>query len=158
ESAVPLWPALGADLGEFRLLAEIGRGSQGRVFLATQAGLADRPVVLKITPCSGHEHLALARLQHTHIVPLYSAHDDRTRNLRILCMPYFGGTSLHEILKRLKGTPPAMRTGRHVLEVLDRLQAERPMAAHPLGSGKPPAAQAPARQLLARCSWTQVVC
>ena len=36
---------------------------------------ASGPVVLKLGPWAGGEHLSLARLQHTHIVPLYSAHE-----------------------------------------------------------------------------------
>src|SRR5262249_19230629 len=46
----PRSPAVGEVLGGFRLLAELGRGSQGVVFLAAQPHLADRPVVLKVTP------------------------------------------------------------------------------------------------------------
>src|SRR5262245_5361587 len=92
--AVPRLPEAGETLGDFRLLAELGRGARGRVYLAVQPALADRPVVLKVTPLDGDEHLSLARLQHTHIVPLYAAHDDAGRLLRVLCLPYFGGATL----------------------------------------------------------------
>src|SRR5271166_3665386 len=114
--------------GEFRLLAELGRGGAGVVFLATQPLLADRPVVLKLTRCAGSEHLRLARLQHTHIVPLYSAQDDTVRRLRALCMPYFGGTSLSRLLALLEARAPAQRTGKDLLGALDRVQAESPIA------------------------------
>src|SRR5262245_57538964 len=70
-------PAAGESLGSFHLLAELGRGSVGRVFLASQPALGGRLVVLKVTPRLGREHVSLARLQHTHIVPLYWAEDDR---------------------------------------------------------------------------------
>src|SRR5262249_18283719 len=50
------FPAIGETIGEFRLVAELGRGALARVFLASQRSLADRPVVLKITPRSGREH------------------------------------------------------------------------------------------------------
>jgi hypothetical protein len=66
----PIFPEAGQTLGDFHLLAELGSGALGRVFLATQPSLADRPVVVKMTPADGQEHLSLARLQHTHIVPL----------------------------------------------------------------------------------------
>jgi serine/threonine protein kinase/tetratricopeptide (TPR) repeat protein len=145
----PLWPTPGETLGDFRLLAELGRGALGRVFLATQAGLADRPVVLKLTPCAGQEHLSLARLQHTHIVPLYTAYEDEDRNLRVLCMPYFGGATLHELLRALRDTPPEARTGPQLPDALDRLQARWPLA---------PAPRGPARELLARLSYTEAVC
>src|SRR5947209_1802701 len=63
----PKFPSAGQRLGEFRLLRELGRGGQGRVFLATQPSLSDRPLVVKLTAPTGQEHLSLARLQHTNI-------------------------------------------------------------------------------------------
>src|SRR5258708_5285746 len=86
--AAPSFPQVGEVLGEFRLLAELDRGARGRVFLASQSSLADRPLVLKITPRDGQEQLALARLQHTHIVPLYFVQEFPSPNLRVSCMTY----------------------------------------------------------------------
>jgi len=68
--AVPELPNAGESVADFDLVAELGRGALGRVFLATQPALGDRHVVVKITSCSGGEHLSLARLLHSHIVPL----------------------------------------------------------------------------------------
>src|SRR5262245_2273184 len=48
--APPQFPRPGETLGDFVLIAELGRGTHGRVFLATQPTLADRPIVLKVTP------------------------------------------------------------------------------------------------------------
>src|SRR5262249_14833126 len=124
--AVPQFPAVGETLGDFRLLAELGRGARGRVYLAVQAPLADRPVVLKVTPRGGREHLALARLQHTYIVPLYAVQDDAAHNLRLLCMPYFGGATLAQLLHALRRLPPVRRSGRDLLAALDQAQAELP--------------------------------
>jgi serine/threonine protein kinase/Flp pilus assembly protein TadD len=106
----PDYPGVGDRLGEFHLLAELGRGRRGQVYLARQPALADRPVVVKLTPRADAEHLSLARLQHTHIVPLYAAHDDPARRLRVLCMPFFGGATLAHTLARLGPIPPADRT------------------------------------------------
>jgi tetratricopeptide (TPR) repeat protein len=147
--AAPQFPAAGESLGDFFLLAELGRGAQGRVFLASQLSLGDRPVVLKLMPCEGHEHLSLARLQHTHIVPLYSVQDHPQRRLRALCMPYFGGATLAQLLETLAPLPPARRTGQDLLEALDRIQAAVPLMAP---------ARGPARQALARASYVQAVC
>src|SRR5207302_8300321 len=91
-------PEVGEMLGDVYRAAELGTGAQGRVFVATQPGLADRPVVLKVSLCEGHEHLSLARLQHTNIVPLYWVREDEARNLRVLCMPYFGGANLDALM------------------------------------------------------------
>src|SRR5262249_26281955 len=41
------FPQIGECFGDFRLQRELGRGATGRVFLATQASLAGRPMVLK---------------------------------------------------------------------------------------------------------------
>src|SRR5262249_49484731 len=43
----PQFPAAGERLGDFLLLTELGRGGSGRVFLASQLSLGERPVVLK---------------------------------------------------------------------------------------------------------------
>src|ERR1700693_1944055 len=75
-AGTPADTAADIPLADFELLAELGEGAQGRVFLARQASLADRAVVLKVTPCHGRKHLSLARLQHTHIVSLYWVHDE----------------------------------------------------------------------------------
>jgi serine/threonine protein kinase len=145
----PRFPAVGETLGDFRLLAELGRGARGRVFLAVQAPLADRPVVLKVTPCGGREHLILARLQHTYIVPLYAVQDDAPHNLRLLCMPYFGGATLARLLDAVRDRSPARRSGRDLLTALDAAQAELPLALPARGG---------ARQFLAQASYPQAVC
>ena len=139
------FPAPGESLGGFRLLHELGRGAHGRVFLATQPALAGRPVVLKLTPTAGGEHLSLARLQHTHIVPLYSVHDFPEPALRGLCLPYFGGATLAAVLQALSDRPPARRTGRDIWEAI-----------RPAGSGA--TVLGPGRRFLERASYTQAVC
>ncbi|HWY85269.1 MAG TPA: serine/threonine-protein kinase, partial [Gemmataceae bacterium] len=143
------FPAPGDTLGDFHLLAELGRGAQGRVFLATQTTLADRPVVLKLAPRSGQEHLSLARLQHTHIVPLYSVEDDPARALRALCMPYFGGATLAQLLELLRGQPLSGRTGRHLLEALRKAQDAAPLRIPVDG---------PACQFLGQVSYARAIC
>jgi len=148
----PRFPASGERLGEFRLRAELSRGARGRVFLAAQAALADRPVVLKVTPLDGAEHLSLARLQHTNIVPLYSVTDDAARNVRVLCMPYFGRATLASLLAAMSDVAPAARTGANVVAAIDALQEPAAAAA---SSSPPPAA---ARQMLASVSYVQAMC
>ncbi len=143
DGAAPRFPEKGEALGGFLLRAELGRGARGRVFLAAQSALADRPVVLKLVPRGGDEHLSLARLQHSHIVPLYSVEDDPARGLRALCMPYFGGTTLARLLEALGGLPPGRRAGADVRAALARM-----------------ADAAPARRghFLADLSYTATVC
>src|SRR5438552_14301233 len=73
---LPILPAVGAELCGFRLLQQLGHGAFAHVFLALQANLARRPVVLKVSGINGNEPQTLAELQHTHIVPVYSVHED----------------------------------------------------------------------------------
>jgi serine/threonine protein kinase/Flp pilus assembly protein TadD len=149
QQVISAFPAVGETVGEFRLLASLGRGVRGAVFLADQPSLANRPVVLKITSCDGREHLSLAQLQHAHIVPLYCVQDLADRDLRLLCMPYLGGTTLGRLLSELGEIPIARRTGRDLLSGLDRAQAETPLSVP---------SQGPARQFLSRASYLQAVC
>jgi serine/threonine protein kinase/tetratricopeptide (TPR) repeat protein len=144
----PSFPEVGQTLGEMRLLRELGRGAKGRVFLGAEPFLADRPVVLKLAPRDGREHLALARLQHMHIVPLYGAHDFPDRGLLALCMPYLGGTTLGRVLELLRGQSPAERSGMQLVQALDQGRAA------PVDLPGP----APARWLLAQSTYAEAIC
>jgi serine/threonine protein kinase/tetratricopeptide (TPR) repeat protein len=113
------WPSGGEEWFGFRLREELGRGSFARVFLATQLDLAGRPVVLKISRIHGNEPYTLAQLQHTHIVPIHSLHEDAATGLRMVCMPYFGGAGLDRVLRVLwgPGTSPPER-GEQLMQAL----------------------------------------
>lgn len=146
---VPAFPSINEQVDEFHILAELGRGSCGRVYVATQPELADRPVVLKLSGGDGVEHLSLARLQHAHIVPLYLARDFPERRLQGLCMPYLGGMSLANLLNALAGVPDGRRRGQDVLDVLAAQPTPVPLGVAPCGA---------LRQFLARASFSQAVC
>ena len=142
------FPCVGQTVGEFRLIEEIARGASGRVYLAAQAALADRPMILKVTPLDGAEHLVLARLQHTNIVPLYAAMELHAQNLRVLCMPCFGRATLGSVLKELASVPLESRTGRMLVEAIDRSQGD---------AGRTPPVGGP-RQMLAQATYVEAVC
>ena len=141
-------PSVGEELAGFRLLAVLGGGAEGKVFLAAQTNLADRPVVLKITELRGGEHRSLARLQHTHIVPILSYQDLPDLGLRLLCLPYLGGTTLEHMLEELADCPPSERSGLDVLKALDQAAGAAPLAAP--GAG-------PARAYLAAESYERAI-
>ena len=126
--STPTFPVAGDSVGEFRLLTVLGRGVRGSVFLAAQPALASRLVVLKLTPRDGREHLSLARLQHAHIVPLYWVQDFPDRDLRVMCMPYLGGTTLAHVMNMLGEVPIARRSGRDLLDAIDQVQSDVPPA------------------------------
>jgi eukaryotic-like serine/threonine-protein kinase len=149
-SRAAVFPEVGEQLGPFRLLSELGQGASGKTYLASEPALADRLVVLKVIPDDQEEHLSLARLQHTHIIPLFSEQTFPDRGLRALCMPYFGGASLARVLEALAEVPPDRRRGRHILEALGRGQAGH----LPL----PASDEGPYRRYLDQASYIQAVC
>jgi tetratricopeptide (TPR) repeat protein len=146
---VPQYPAPGTEIGGFRLLHELGRGAHGRVFLATQSELCGRRVVLKLAPKTGCEYLALARLQHSHIVPLHSAHEFPERGLRGLCLPYFGRSTLAAVLAVLSESPDRPRRGAELLGALGALEGDSPV---PLPVG------GPGCESIRRASFVEAIC
>jgi eukaryotic-like serine/threonine-protein kinase len=111
-------PNVGTDVFGFHLVRVLGCGAFARVYLGHQASLAGRPVVLKVSSLAGEEPQTLAQLQHTNIVPVHSVHEDERAGLRAVCMPYFGGASLAEVLKALRAATPKPTRGAQLVEAL----------------------------------------
>jgi serine/threonine protein kinase len=119
-----LMPRVGTSFLGFHLVAELGRGASGRVYLARQGDLADRQVALKVTADEFDEPYALAQLQHTNVVPIHSAH--RAGPLCAVCMPYFGATTLADVIRDLTGRPGVPASGMDLLTTLyDRRSSKR---------------------------------
>lgn len=104
-----------------RLVARLGRGSSGQVFLARDLRLGERQTVLKITSDRNDEHMKQARLQHTHIMPLFWARVHHPAGVRVLAMPYLGKTTLAQLLQSL-GNPSGQERGGPA--IFDALQAD----------------------------------
>ena len=102
------WSAAGdtvaplGQLGEFRLLSEIGRGGMGVVYEAEQLSL-QRRVALKVLPFASaidprqvqrfkNEALAAALLHHPNIVPIYAVGCER--GVHFFAMQLIEGQSL----------------------------------------------------------------
>lgn len=124
-------PRIGDEVGGFRLVLELGRGAFARVFLAEELSLGHRLVALKVSRAEGDEPLVLARLQHAHIVPVHSVHVDPATGLRLLCMPFFGGANLAQLLRQAWGLAQVQATGRSLMEALDRFSQRLPALAGP---------------------------
>jgi serine/threonine protein kinase/tetratricopeptide (TPR) repeat protein len=114
--AVTALPEVGTELLGFRLLAELGQGAFGRVYLAQQGDLANRHVVLKVCPNVDEESQTLAQLQHTNIVPVYSVH--RAGPLQAVCMPFFGATTFAQVLKELAGRDVLPQSGKDLVSTI----------------------------------------
>lgn len=142
-------PEVGERVGEFELISHLGRGASGRVFLARETGLADRLVVVKIQPDDQDEHLSLAQVQNTHIIPLLSARALPERGLRVLCMPDLGGASLDWILADLALIPIEERCGRDIVASLHRAAGARPAPLDTDGA---------CQQFLASETWERAAC
>jgi eukaryotic-like serine/threonine-protein kinase len=119
-------PQPGDELAGFRILTELGRGAFARVYLAEEINLGRRLVAIKVSRPDGNEPQILARLQHSHIVPVHSVCDDPTSGLRVLCMPYFGGADLARVLKTAGGLVPTYHDGVSLVEALDQISLKLP--------------------------------
>jgi serine/threonine protein kinase/Tfp pilus assembly protein PilF len=115
-------PELGSEFLGFEILARIGAGAFGKVYLARQNSLGGRLVVLKITKESAGEARVLAQLLHTNVVPIYSVHHES--GLTVVCMPYLGTTTLADVLKEVHtyGLPGS---GKYLVDTLQEHRSTR---------------------------------
>ncbi len=119
---------VGSALGTYTLQQLVGQGSMAVVYLAQQS-YPHRQVAVKVllpegplTPdqliaflaCFRQEINAAAALEHPNIVPVYEYGD--VAGLAYLVMPYMGGGTLHDLLRR-EGAMPLSR----VADYLDQL-------------------------------------
>ena len=118
------YPSSGDVIAGFRVVRELGRGAFARVYLAEQLALSRRQVVLKAATHSiGEESQVLAQLQHSHIVPILSLHEDPARGLHLFCMPYLGGANLAQLLAAAgaEAALDASVTGESLIKALDQV-------------------------------------
>ena len=123
QEAIP-WPEPGERFLEFSLIAELGRGTFARVFLASQPALSDRLVAVKIAPQGQGEAGILAKLRHPNIVPIYSIQEEEETGLTAVCMPYLGQATLSDVLDRAfaDSQPPA--SARIVLDAVKEINRD----------------------------------
>jgi len=141
-------PEVGDEIGPYRLLRELGRGSFARVFLAEQADLEHRLVVVKVSGRCSPEPLLLARAQHPHIVGVLRHVETEGGALSLVCMPFLGGATLAAVFAERGRLGRRVRSGRDLLALLDRV-------AEP--EYTPATSRGPARELLATLPLTRAV-
>jgi serine/threonine protein kinase len=110
-----------AEIGDYRIIREIGRGGMGIVYEAVQQSLG-RHVALKVlaaptllNPSHLHrfqlEARAAARLHHTHIVPVFGVGEHK--GLHYYAMQFIQGQSLDMVIqavRQLRGDAKSERT------------------------------------------------
>jgi len=103
------------ELGDFRILREVGRGGMGVVYEAVQISLRRR-VALKVLPFAAAmdptqlrrfqtEALAAAQLHHTNIVPVHSVGSER--GVHYYAMQFIDGQTLAAVIqecRRIEGS------------------------------------------------------
>jgi len=115
--------ALG-QLGDFRIVREVGRGGMGVVYEAEQISLGRR-VALKVLPFAAvldPRHLrrfqaeaqAAARLHHTHIVPIYAVGTER--GVHYYAMEFVEGRALSDVIAELRAWPDGVHRPDHGAE------------------------------------------
>ena len=123
------------QIGDYRILREIGRGGMGVVYEAEQISLGRR-VALKVLPrqVSGdrlvqerfrREARAAARLHHTNIVPVYEVGQDG--DVRFYAMQFIQGQGLDTVITELR-------------RLRDRSRIRDPRSRRPLGASRSGAA------------------
>src|SRR2546423_7431206 len=108
------------QLGEYRVLREIGRGGMGVVYEAVQESLG-RHVALKVLPSHTlldgvrlkrfqHEAQAAARLHHTNIVPIFGV--GTAEGVHFYAMQFIQGRGLDEVIEELRAQKSNERASR----------------------------------------------
>ena len=145
-------PGMG-QVGDFRIIREIGRGGMGVVYEAEQVSLG-RHVALKVLPQQGLtgssnlqrfrlEARAAVRLHHTNIVPVFGVGEQD--GLHYYAMQFIPGQGLDVIFAKLRAGATPDRT--ITLSAIHDLQSgQSPVAEEPGGgvpAGGPSAATGP---------------
>ncbi len=126
-------PSVPQQLGEYRIVREIGRGGMGIVYEAVQGSLG-RQVALKVLPFHGlmnpvhlerfrREARAAARLHHTNIVPVYGVGEHA--GIHYYAMQFIHGQGLNDVLEEVRrlrknkgASPPVQSVSASVAESL----------------------------------------
>ncbi|MFD3507152.1 serine/threonine-protein kinase [Nocardia sp. NPDC058666] len=122
---------IGQRIGDFELLTGLGSGAFARVFLARQRSM-QRLVAVKISADRGTEPQTLAQLDHDYIVRVFDQQlldtdsaPSGSRRLRLLYMQFLPGGTLLGLLRWVRATAPADRSGRLLLDAVDAAMEEK---------------------------------
>jgi len=139
--------APGQVIDDFEVLSRLGEGAFARVYLARQKSM-QRRVAIKLSARQSDEPQTMAQLDHPNIVRVFDQRLLPDEDLHLVYMEFVPGGSLQALLDKVRRTPPAMRSGALLVEVVDRSLA---------ALGEPPASSA-WRQKVSQLSWNATVC
>jgi serine/threonine protein kinase len=140
--------APGQRLDDFDLLIELGKGAFGSVFLARQISM-QRLVALKISADKGNEPQTLATLDHPNIIRVYDQRRIGEQRIRMLYMQFAPGGTLADVVRQVRETPPANRTGKLLINAVSESLAK---------SGTMGSDDSPWRKRVAAAGWPETVC
>jgi serine/threonine protein kinase len=138
---------VGDAVDDFDLLASLGEGAFGKVFLARQKSM-QRLVALKVSADHGEEPQTLAQLDHPHIVRVYDQRQIAERDLRMMYMQFIAGGTLQSVVRMRRSRREEPLTGRDLLLIVDESLDHR---------GQMPPVESPSRAWLATAPWWQMV-
>ncbi|WP_444980065.1 serine/threonine-protein kinase [Nocardia acidivorans] len=121
---------IGQRIDDFDLLTSLGSGAFARVFLARQRSL-QRLVAVKVSADHGTEPQTLAQLDHDYIVRVFDQRlisgirTETGRRLRLLYMQFLPGGTLLGVLRWVRATPAAERSGQLLLDAVDAAMEEK---------------------------------
>lgn len=124
-------PQPGDRIGGYRLVAELGHGSMGRVFQAVQLSM-ERVVALKVLPAdlAGDAQFVARFLREARLVAAVSSphvvavHDAGVADgMLYMCMEHVEGGDLAGLVRRAGGRLPAIRTVELLLDAARGLEA-----------------------------------
>ncbi|HTN76292.1 MAG TPA: serine/threonine-protein kinase, partial [Pirellulaceae bacterium] len=138
----------GDQIDDFDLLARVGQGAFGSVFLARQRSIS-RLVALKVSADRGQEARMLAQLDHPNIVRVYDQRRLPERQLRLVYMQFASGGTLADLVERARGSLPQDRSGAQLVSLLEESLERR---------GLGPMVDPSVLRSLVKLAWPEVVC
>ncbi len=99
----PRWPTPGSRFLHYEIVQLIGRGGFSRVYLARNANLGGRAVVLKVCGQEATDEAhTLGSLQHPNIGDVLSVDVDAKRALTAICMPFCSLATLSDLIAAIE--------------------------------------------------------
>lgn len=140
--------AEGDVIDDFQVLAKLGQGAFGAVYLARQISMR-RMVAMKVSSDKGQEAQTLAQLDHANIIRVFDQRRLTDRGIRLVYMQFAAGGTLAEVIAEARKLPDHERSGallsRTVKDALER-------------SGIAEVVEAASSRSLSQASWPEVVC